>query len=90
MQPPRDSRGVFDTPDLILACFLHCRGFTFLDLRREESRMVFVFEDSTRLRQAIVDYANDAPVGVRSFSNTLRDLKALVRESGYRTAEHGL
>lgn len=41
--------------------------------------MVFVFMSSDQLHYAIVDYANDCSVPVRSFCSNLRDLKALTR-----------
>ncbi len=74
-------RPAYDTPDLHLASFLRCRGFTIADLRRESNRTFFVFQDSPELRRAIVDYANDGVVGVRLFCNTLRDLKSLTRNA---------
>ncbi len=69
----------FETSDLNLACFLRCREFPILDIRREHGRATFVFGDTGELRQAILEYANDGPVPVRSFCNTVRDLKAIVR-----------
>lgn len=69
----------YETSDLNLASFLRCQGFSFTDLRREGARTVFAFADSPRLRHAILDYANDAPIPVRSFCNTVRDLKGMVR-----------
>jgi Domain of unknown function (DUF5659) len=75
---------VYDTPDLHLASFLRCRGFAIVDLRREDNRTIFLFKDAPELRHAIVDYANDGHIAVRSFCNTLRDLKSLTRESGDR------
>lgn len=81
---PLPARGLYDTPDLNLSSFLRCRAFCIVDIRHESSRTIFVFQDSPELRRAVVDYANDAAVGVRSFSCTLRDLKALTRETGDR------
>ena len=78
MNAPSTSQQL-ETSDLNLASFLRCRGFPFVDLRRDPARTYFVFEDSAELRHAILDYANDQLVPVRSFCNTLRDLKALTR-----------
>ena len=64
----------FETSDLNLACFLRCRDFPILDIRREHGKSTFVFNDSTQLRTAILDYANDGPIPVRSFCSTVRDL----------------
>jgi len=69
----------FETSDLNLASFLRCHEFRISDIRRETGKAVFVFEDSGELRRAVLEYANDGPVRVRSFCNTLRDLKGIVR-----------
>ena len=72
----------FETVDLNLASFLRARGFEIVGVRNHDSRTTFLFAQSDMLRHAIMDYINDGPVGVRAFSNTLRDLKALVRDIG--------
>ncbi len=72
----------FNTYDLNLCSYLLCRGFEIGDIRQSESRTCFAFADSAALRRAVLDYANDGPVGGRSFSNTVRDLKALTRDVG--------
>lgn len=78
MSAPESARP-FETSDLNLACFLRCREFSILDIRREGGKAIFVFDDTPELRGAIIEYANDGPVRVRSFCNTVRDLKAIVR-----------
>ncbi len=72
-------RQLYETSDLTLASFLRCRSFSIENLKRQNGKAIFVFEDSAQLRRAILDYANDGTVGARSFSNTLRDLKGLIR-----------
>lgn len=69
----------YDTTDLSLASFLRCRTFTIKDIRRQNGKTVFVFEDSSQLRNAVLEYANDGSVSVRTFCSTLRDLKAITR-----------
>ena len=69
----------YETSDLTLASFLRCRNFTIKNITRQAGRTVFVFDDSPLLRAAVVEYANDAPVSVRSFCSTMRDLKAITR-----------
>ena len=69
----------YDTTDLTLASFLRCRSFTINNIRRQNGKTVFVFEDSSQLRDAVLEYANDGSVAVRSFYSTLRDLKAITR-----------
>ena len=75
------ANAVFETPDLNLASFMRCRGFKIQDIRNQGGRVIFVYEDSAELRSAVLDFANDGPIPVRSFCNTLRDLKAITRQS---------
>ena len=79
MNPLENSPRTFDTSDLTLASFLRCRSFTINNIRRQNGKTVFVFEDSSRLRDAVLEDANDGTVSVRSFCSTLRDLKAITR-----------
>ena len=69
----------YDTSDLTLASFLRCRSFTINNIRRQNGKTVFVFEDSAQLRNAVLEYVNDGSVAVRTFCSTLRDLKAITR-----------
>lgn len=73
------STALLETSDLNLATFLRCRGFAFLEIRRNGGRTLFVFAEGAELRQAVIDFANDGAVGARTYANTLRDLKALTR-----------
>ena len=79
MTSPIASESNFRTADLMLASFLRCRGFAIAALTRRDERTSFVFEDSTALRSALVEYANDGTVAVRSFCGTMRDLKAITK-----------
>ena len=79
MNSPEIVNRTYDTTDLTLASFLRCRSFTINNIRRQNGKTVFVFEDSTQLRNAVLEYANDGSVAVRSFYSTLRDLKAITR-----------
>jgi hypothetical protein len=69
----------FETSDLNLASYLRCREFPILDIRRDHGKSTFLFGDTAVLRSAILEYANDGPVPVRSFCSTMRDLKSIVR-----------
>jgi hypothetical protein len=73
------SEPVFRTADLTLASFLRCRGFEIAALHRQAGRTSFVFDDSTQLRAAVLEYANNGSVAVRTFCGTMRDLKAIAR-----------
>lgn len=69
----------FQTPDLTLASFLRCRDFEIVSLARENGKTSFIFEDTTELRKAVLEYANNGSVAVRTFCGTMRDLKAITR-----------
>lgn len=79
MNPSADARRFFETTDLTLASFLRCRGFQIESFKRQNGRTSFIFADAPPLRQAVLDFANDGAVAVRSFCGTMRDLKAITR-----------
>lgn len=79
MNLPRLNHQRFETTDLNLASYLRCRSFTIKEISRQNGKALFCFDGSPEIRSAILEYANDGVVQVRSFCNTLRDLKALVR-----------
>lgn len=79
MNSPESGRRTYDTSDLSLASFLRCRSFPISDIRRQNGKTFFVFEDSSQLRQAVLEFANDGSVPVRAFCGTMRDLKAITR-----------
>lgn len=72
----------YETSDLNLASFLRSRGFPIRELREGNARTLFTFPDDAALREAVLDFANDGSVGVRSFCSALRDLKAITRRPG--------
>jgi len=69
----------YQTTDLTLASFLRCRGFQIENIKQNNGRTLFIFQESPELRSAILEFANDAAVAVRSFCSTMRDLKAITR-----------
>lgn len=79
MNTSHTSRRSYETTDLTLASFLRSRSFHIEDIKRCNGRATFVFADTPELRSAVLDFANDGPVSVRTFCNTLRDLKAITR-----------
>jgi hypothetical protein len=79
MNPLENGNRTYDTSDLTLASFLRSRSFHINNIRRQNGKTVFVFEDSSQLRNAVLDYANDGSVSVRTFCSTMRDLKAITR-----------
>jgi hypothetical protein len=79
MNPLDNQNRPYETTDLTLASFLRCRNFTINNIRRQGGRTVFVFDYSPQLHSAVLEYANDGSVSVRSFCSTMRDLKAITR-----------
>ena len=75
----QNSKPMYQTTDLTLASFLRCRGFQIESIKQNNGRTLFIFQESPELRTAILDFANDAVVAVRSFCSTMRDLKAITR-----------
>lgn len=73
------TKQTYQTTDLTLTSFLRCRGFQIENIKQNNGRTLFTFQESPELRLAILDFANDAVVAVRSFCSTMRDLKALTR-----------
>jgi hypothetical protein len=69
----------YQTTDLTLTSFLRCRGFVIESIKQNNGRTLFSFQESAELRTAILEFANDAAVAVRSFCSTMRDLKAITR-----------
>lgn len=69
----------YQTTDLTLTSFLRCRGFAIESIKQNNGRTLFMFQESPELRTAILDFANDSTVAVRSFCSTMRDLKAITR-----------
>lgn len=76
---PAKLKQTYQTTDLTLTSFLRCRGFAIENIKQNNGRTLFVFEESPELRNAILDFANDSSVAVRSFCSTMRDLKAITR-----------
>jgi hypothetical protein len=79
MKSSKPSESIFRTQDLMLASFLRCRDFEIAALTRQDGKTTFVFEDSAQLRSAMLEYANNGTVPVRTFCGTMRDLKAITR-----------
>lgn len=73
------TKQTYQTTDLTLTSFLRCRGFQIENIKQNNGRTLFTFQESPELRLAILEFANDAVVAVRSFCSTMRDLKALTR-----------
>jgi cytochrome oxidase Cu insertion factor (SCO1/SenC/PrrC family)/DNA-binding beta-propeller fold protein YncE len=76
---PPTIKETYQTTDLTLTSYLRCRGFAIENIKQNNGRTLFIFQESPELRHAILDFANDAAIAVRSFCSTMRDLKAITR-----------
>ena len=72
----------FETRDFYLACFLRCTGYKLIDLRAEGRRKVFVFRDrSTRRKDVMAFYGDEAAVPPLTFSSIIKNMKALLHNA---------
>jgi hypothetical protein len=75
-------RGIFETRDFYLACFLRCAGYELLDLRTEGSRKVFVFQDRPKRREDVMGYYGHAgSVRALAYAAAIKDMKALLHNA---------
>lgn len=69
----------FQTPDLHIAGFLKIKHLRLIGVKRDfAGRCYFIFRDTKDRQSLLLDYANDAPVPVRSLLAAVRDLKGLI------------
>jgi len=73
---------MYRTTDFYLACYLRCRGYELKDLRREDQRVAFLFEDRPSRRATVIGfYNNKGEVRPLSFAGTIKDMKALIHNT---------
>ena len=73
------TRGLFETRDFYIACFLRCAGYELLNLLDEGRRKVFVFQDRpTRRGDVMAFYGNATSVRPLAFAATIKDMKGLL------------
>lgn len=69
----------FITTDLYLSAFLKAKGMKLIDQIREDNKKIrFVFEDSKHKKELIQEYFNNGSVNVTDFKNALQDVKTIV------------
>jgi hypothetical protein len=68
------------TTDLSLSAFLQVKGHEIVEVRKEQGRGIFAFDDTPELKKDILRWGNNeaVPIRVRGFVNGMRDLKGLV------------
>ncbi len=75
-------RGVFETRDFYLACFLRCCGYEIAALRAEGARKVFIFRDRASRHDDVMGFYGDA-ISVRplTFVATIKEMKGLLHNA---------
>jgi hypothetical protein len=83
----------FDTPDISLAAFLHCKGVKLHSFSRVPikdkgknkfgNRYAILFEDKERCEKLQIDFANNAEVPVRQYDDSIRLLKMMIHSKHY-------
>jgi hypothetical protein len=75
-------RGVFETRDFYLACFLRCCGYEIVGLRPEGARKAFIFRDRASRRDDVMSFYGDA-ISVRplTFAATIKEMKGLLHNA---------
>lgn len=69
----------FQTSDLYLSAFLKAKGMKLIDqVRNDNKKIHFVFEDSKKRKVFIQEYFNNGSVNITDFKNALQDLKTIV------------
>jgi hypothetical protein len=68
--------------DIALVSYLSCREYKIKKIRKAEGKSWFVFEDTIELEKDIMAFLNrEAIVDPLRFSETLRNLKSLAKQS---------
>ncbi len=69
----------FTTSDLYLSAFLKAKGMKLIDQVRDDNKKThFVFEDRKDRKKLIQEYFNNGSVNITDFKNCLQDLKTIV------------
>jgi len=76
---PTALEALFVTSDLYLSAFLKARGIKLIDQIRDDNKKIrFVFEDRKDRKRLIQEYFNNGSVNITDFKNALQDLKTIV------------
>jgi hypothetical protein len=74
-----ESNRTFETTDLYLASAMKLKGIRLIQIRKNESRGIFVFEDFKDRAEFVRKYFNGELQGSLSgFANAWNDLKAMI------------
>lgn len=80
-----NSTNQYETPDFNLASYLSTIGHKLISTKSVNQRFVFVFQNSEKLREDILNYWNhSALVDPLNFGQTLRNFKSMVRNESMK------
>jgi hypothetical protein len=72
------AESTYSTVDFWLAAYLRVRGLKLVDVKKENNRSVFIFEDRDSREGYIKDFYNNALIEVGSLKTAVQDLKSLI------------
>jgi len=72
---------LYKTPDYGIAGYLFARGFDLNSLERNGMQIVFCFERSDQLFDALDDHCDNKLIPCRDHFNGLKKAKAIIQES---------
>jgi len=70
----------YETTDMGIVAFLRCKGYKVSDLKRDGSKVVFVFDDQAERKQLVLDYFNGAQVSCIDFQTKLVEARTMMRQ----------
>ncbi|MEW6009577.1 MAG: DUF5659 domain-containing protein [Candidatus Omnitrophota bacterium] len=71
-------KNTYSTVDFYLASFLKARGLKIVNVKKENGRSVFIFEDIRERENCVRDYYNNGLIEVGKFKSALQDLKSII------------
>ncbi len=72
------NNGTYSTTDFWLSGFLKAKGLKIIDVRKESSRSIFIFEDEPRREELTREFYNNGLIEVGLFKSALQDLKSII------------
>lgn len=70
---------MFTSIDFYSSAYLMAEGVPLVDTNRQGSHTVFIFEDSTRVKELLDDYfAMQATVNASAYAQSIKNLKSII------------
>lgn len=68
----------YETNDLYYAAFLKSAGCNLVDFRNQSGKITFVFENTPRIKDLMLDYSNrKAQISALDYADNIRNLKSI-------------